>query len=691
MLSCLHTSAVRIGLVAAMAVVAVSQATALENDPRRVAELLTRADVWIMPQPKAIVGGGQGFDLAGCQGICLAGEAGEDANCAGSLPSLLRQSSGVSLRFAAGQPKARQIVLGVFPGGKPAAGFPKATAADLKDLGEQGYWLSIDPDAIAAAATSKVGLYYAVRTIAQIATDRTRLPGVTIRDWPSLRYRGALEDVSRGQMPRLGTLKRLADVIAIAKMNIFELYIEHLYKWKKYPDIAPPEGISAEEGRELFRHAAGKNIEVHPMLQVLGHSYGILSKPRYQHLRVGPCRKEPWIMTFDIRKPEAVSLVLDLVREVCDTFPGKFLNVDITEIDLDGFKASGTSEEQISELTYRYLLKLREAIKPHGTRLMAAQGPLSSTGALNGLRPVLGRLPKEIVISSYYTVPPGPYGTAWATDFPLLKKQGRDFFVMPWIESHIRIMPDVSRAADFSDAEVRKGQEFHALGSVTDDWGDDGHYHLVGQTWYPFLYHGVCDWTGGRLDRRYFHQAFCRLLYGMKNDRIATAIHLIGDINSQKIKCRDDQGRIVEKPSQHYWEFWHDPFTATDIVSMADPIATGNEILVPAERALAMLQESAKEASRNRDHVEQLIFAAKNYAAMGRKLIAAGHWRDAKYPRRKVAEELKQIVAVYEQLRNDFRRLWLAEDCENDGFRVLLNRFDETIVPCRQKATELFK
>jgi hypothetical protein len=396
-------------------------------------------------------------------------------------------------------------------------------------------------------------------------------------------------------------------------------------------------------------------------------------------------------MTFDIRKPEAVAFVLDLVREICDAFPGKFLNVDITEIDLDGFKASGTTEAQISQLTQQYLLKLRETIQPHGASLMIAQGPLSSTGALNGLLPVLDRLPKDVLIASYYTVPPGPYGTAWEKDFPLLKKQGRDFFVMPWIESHIHIMPDVSRAADFSDGEVRKGVEFGALGSVTDDWGDDGHYHLTGHTWYPFLYHGACAWTGGQLDRDYFNRTFSRLLYGVKDDSIPTAIRLVGDIDSQKIRCRNDKHEVVEQPSQHYWEFWHDPFTAADIVSIADPIATGNEILAPAKKAVAMLQKAAKEATRNQDNLEQLIFAARNYAAMGNKLIATGHWRDEKYPRRKVADELKQIIAIYEELRSDFRRLWLAEDRENDGYRVLLARFDETIVPCRQKAKELEK
>ena len=118
---------------------------------------------------------------------------------------------------------------------------------------------------------------------------------MTIYDWPVLRYRGAQQDISRGQVPKPATLNRLAEVLALSKMNELELYIEHEYKYKAFPDISPPEGLAPTEGRDLSIHAAGNGVEVHPLLQTLGHSYHILSKPQYQHLRVGPCEKTPWI------------------------------------------------------------------------------------------------------------------------------------------------------------------------------------------------------------------------------------------------------------------------------------------------------------------------------------------------------------------------------------------------------------
>ena len=106
---------------------------------------------------------------------------------------------------------------------------------------------------------------------------------------------------------------------------------------------------------------------------------------------------------------------------------------------------------------------------------------------------------------------------------------------------------------------------------------------------------------------------------------------------------------------------------------------------------IGLLEGARGRATRNRDNLEQLIFGARNYQAMGRKLVITGHSRDATYPRKQVAEELDELVKTYEGLRTDFSRLWLAEDRENDGYRELVARFDNTIVPCRQKAAELVK
>ena len=655
--------------------------------PSEVPMVLAASDIWLLPQPKEVWINKDKFDLKKCRGIRLFGC--ESPRLSRLFPTLIEERSAVKLKVSRGDPKPGYISLVLCPYYIPPKSVKCVKEDDLKGLGEQGYFLSVDKDGVTIAASTETGLYYGTRTLAQIATDRSMLPGVVIRDCPALKYRGAHDDISRGQVPTQDTFKRLTRVLAEGKGNLLELYIEHLFKWKKYPDIAPMEAISPEEARELFDYAAEYGIEVHPMLQVLGHSYGILRLPQYQRFRISEVKTQPWMMTFDIRKPETVAFINDLVKEICEAFPGKFLTVDITEIDIEGLNASGTTTEQATEIVYQYVLKLRDMIKPYGMRLMIAQGPLDSVGSLAGFGPVISKLPKDIMIASYYTVSPGAYGTAWELDFPRFRKYGIDFFAQPWINSHIRIMPDTVNAADQSDAHAIKGVGFGEIGSTTTDWGDDGHYHFTGQTWYPYLYHCASAWAGGRLDRDYFNQAFTRLIYGVKDDSIARAINLVGSINSQKIKFRNEKKEVYEGISYHYWEFWQDPFTHPDLTKIADPAATAADILKSADEAASLLDAAGKQATRNKDNLEQLIFGVRGFQAMGAKLRMLADYRTESVPRKQVVEELNSLVKTYEDMKTDFQRMWLAEDRENDGYRELVARFGNTIIPCKQKAEEL--
>ena len=424
-------------------------------------------------------------------------------------------------------------MLATEPGKFPPA--LKVDAAMFGQLGEQGYALAVEKGGVTLAACTVPGLRYGITTLAQIAADRTTLPGLIIHDWPSLKYRGVQQDISRGQVPKPETLKRLANVLAEGKMNELELYIEHVYKYKAFPDVSPPEGLAPEESKDLALHAAQQGVEVHPLLQVLGHSYFILNKPQYQHLRIGPCEKMPWIMTFDIRKPEAVQMVTTMIDELCESFPGELFNVDITEVDIDGLQAAGLTLNQITDLVFNYVLQLNETVKKHGRRLMITQGPLDSQGHLSGMGPKLDQLPKDIIIGSYYCAG-GPYQPAYEKDFPRLQEKNIDFFAQAWINSHVWLTPWVNHAAEFSDLEVSRGLKYGAVGSITCDWGDAGHFHFVGEQWLPFLYHGACAWTGAQVDRDYFRQAYARCMYGLSSDAVTRAIEAASDVNAKNIR-----------------------------------------------------------------------------------------------------------------------------------------------------------
>ena len=672
---------------AGVCVLLISAWASAEQDAQGVAKALTAMDAWILAQPKSVEPLPRvSFDLAGCKGIVA--EGGDGArDLRPWVVERLAGASGVRLPLLdSAEGPAVALVLADALGKFPAAA--KIDDAAFAQLGDQGYGLVVDAGRVTLAARSVAGLRYAVTTLAQIAADRTVLPGMAVRDWPSLRYRGVQQDISRGQVPTPETMKRLADVLAEGKMNEFEFYLEHVYKYKAFPDISPPEGFAPEEAKDFAAHAARAGVEVHPLMQGLGHAFQILSKPQYQHLRIGPCEKMPWIMTFDIRKPEAVRMIATMIDELCETFPGELFNVDITEIDIEGLQADGLPLDQVTDLVFGYVLKLNEAVKKHGRRLMITQGPLDSQGHLAGMGPKLDALPKDIIIGSYYCAG-GPYQPAWEKDFPRLHEKGFDFFAQAWIYSHLWLTPWVNRAAEFSELEVSRGLKHGAIGSITSDWGDAGHFHFVGEEWLPYLYHGACAWTGAQMDRDYFRKAYARIIYGLKSDAVIRAIEAASDVNAKTIHVRDKDGKETDVATTYIWEFVHDPFTHPDITRIVDPASAGQAILDAAAPALATLSEEWPKATRNKDNIEQWLFGARCYAALGHKLIALGHYNDTNILRKQAANELEVVAQEFEALQTDFKRLWLAEDRDNDGFQELVKRFTYTIAPCREKVKEL--
>ncbi|HYE57192.1 MAG TPA: glycoside hydrolase family 20 zincin-like fold domain-containing protein, partial [Rhodothermales bacterium] len=71
-------------------------------------------------------------------------------------------------------------------------------------LGEEGYALHVSDSEILVAANTTRGLFYGAQTLVQMlrAYDRdARLPAVHVVDWPDLKIRGLMDDISRGPIP----------------------------------------------------------------------------------------------------------------------------------------------------------------------------------------------------------------------------------------------------------------------------------------------------------------------------------------------------------------------------------------------------------------------------------------------------------------------------------------------------------
>src|SRR5258705_9490820 len=115
------------------------------------------------------------------------------------------------------------------------------------------------------------------------------VPAIAIKDWPAMRWRGVHDDISRGPVPTLAYMKKQIRTCASYKLNLFSLYIEHVFDYQSHPLIGPKEGsLNAAEVKELVRYANRYYVTILPEQQAFGHLHHVLKNEVYNDLAETP-------------------------------------------------------------------------------------------------------------------------------------------------------------------------------------------------------------------------------------------------------------------------------------------------------------------------------------------------------------------------------------------------------------------
>ncbi len=197
----------------------------------------------------------------------------------------------------------------------------KVTVSHGHSFGED-YSLSVTENEIQIAASSAAGAFYGIQTLKQLLAQGSMIPCMEIHDRPEFPYRGFYHDVTRGRIPTLDTLKRLADKAAYYKINSLQLYVEHSFAFAEYANINEgQEPLTAEDIRELDAYCRERFIDLVPSLSCFGHLYALLESREYGHL----CELEGYEPTrhlwkermqhhtIDVSAPESFALIRSLI------------------------------------------------------------------------------------------------------------------------------------------------------------------------------------------------------------------------------------------------------------------------------------------------------------------------------------------------------------------------------------------
>jgi hypothetical protein len=604
----------------------------------------------VIPQPREVVANGADFVLGADAAVVLGKPDDEqDRFAAGTLCEKLKTKIAAKA--------TRPILIGI--ASRDAAVRATCEKLGLKvtpELGDEGYVLDVNADGVVAAANAPAGVFYAVQTLRQLVKrlpdGRVAIEGARIRDWPGLRYRGCQDDVSRGPVPTMEYFKKQIRTLAAFKINVFCLYTEHVFKFRKYPQIAPEGGeITAEQTRELIAYGKKYHVELLPQIQSFAHQAHILKHPEFAEMREMPEGGH----VFCPLSEGTYKLLGDLYSEFVPVHDMKFFHVGCDETFELG---KGRSKEKAAEigvdgLYLQHMKRLREILLPYGKRLMF-WGDI----ALHH-KDMIPKLPKDYVVMNW------TYGgaTNYIARLEPFKAAGLDQWVCPGVSCWSQIFPDCVTARTNIAYFVRDGAAMGAQGMLNTAWDDDGE-NLTEYNWYGFLWSADCAWQPEKFDTERFDAAFARVFYGADLSKLTEAVNLLGSLHG-----------VLRAPRSTDSTFWEDPFTGQRPAG-ADLAKRLQQIVESSGRARTLIGQSRSKVRANEASLDAMVFAASRWSFLAKKLliadeIAAAYRRAADEPQknklvetalRNGAARLRALGDEVIRLRDEYRRLWLVEN-----------------------------
>ena len=398
---------------------------------------------------------------------------------AGVIARRLRERTGSELDFEnGGAPLSGRPRIAI-RGGAPSA--PPADARTVVAGTGEGFALRIASEGAEITAEGPRGLLYAAEALAQLAGPERRIPATQIEDFPALRRRGFLLDISRGRVPTLDSLRALIRLLARLRYNELLLYTEHTFRFPSHPEIgAGSGGYTGDEIRALDTFARRQGIELTPCLQTFGHMRRILEKPRYRDLA-----ESGTLWSLAPEAPGTMPLLRDLLADYLPNFASGWAHLNCDEpVDLGrGRSAERARKEGLAAVFAGHVNQVAELARAHGKR------PMIWSDFLADHPEALDRLDPDIVLCDWWYEPDH--------DFDRVRRfrdAGRSFLTGCGTSSWTSLFPRLDTALPNIRGHARAAREYGADGMIVTDWGDGGHFNLFSGSLAPIAVGAEAAW-----------------------------------------------------------------------------------------------------------------------------------------------------------------------------------------------------
>ncbi len=307
-----------------------------------------------------------------------------------------------------------------------------------KKLGIEEYILSISSDQITVEASTEAGAIFGFQSLNQLMNLNLKngvikLQNQIIKDSPRFKYRGMHLDVGRHMYP-VEFIKKYIDGLAMLKFNNFHWHLTEDQGWRieieKYPELNNVGSFrdstlvghytdkpwqfektryggfyTKKEINEVVRYAEKRGINVIPEIEMPGHSQAAVSSyPEFgctgEQVGVAPL----WGVFKEIycSKNETFDFLEDIIDEVIELFPGKYIHIGGDEAPKTNWKACGNCQNVINreklkdehELQSYFITRMEKYINGKGKQIIGwdeiLEGGLAPNATVMSWRGVTG-------------------------------------------------------------------------------------------------------------------------------------------------------------------------------------------------------------------------------------------------------------------------------------------------------------
>ncbi|MBS1724278.1 MAG: family 20 glycosylhydrolase [Armatimonadetes bacterium] len=612
----------------------------------------------LIPDPQSVVQRQGTFPLGTHAAIVVVRP--KDADDSYAAEQLIEESP---TSFGWGKARKRDAVVLVGQLGRDTTVSSKIRSLGLKlpkDAPSESYVLSVRPGQIVCAGNSAAGTFYAVQTLRQLIRSNKvdgGIPCLDIVDWPMLQIRGWQDDVSRGPIPTLAFLKKQVRELSSYKLNAFTLYTEHIFKLKKHPTIAPKDGLTAEEVKDLDNYCKKHHVQLIGNFQSFGHFANILSVPGYEKLGETTNVISP-------AKEESYAFLKDVYDEIAPAYSSPLFNINCDETYGlgEGAAKEMVKKEGLGRVYAKHINRVADLLRSHGkTCMMWGDIALQHSE-------IRSSLPKDLIVLTWGYHP----GDDFDDQILPFTKIGFKFLVCPGVSCWGQVFPDLDAATKNISNFTRDGFRFGALGVLNTTWDDTGE-NLFNNNWYPLVWGAEVAWkpalaAGGTISvkgnvRLYdqarkerndaFDESFPRLFCGLNDGKLSKAFWKLSRLRTKPVS-----GGMSDQA------FWTMPW---DIDTATAKSPANNGLSQDVMDAMMAIQHAKRAATRNAETLDAAYYSVSKEAYLSSQAKAMSEFGELMQApaefRSFIAEQgASSLAGQLSKIEDEYRSAWALEN-----------------------------